>query len=273
MSDEVEMVKVDLEAGGNTDGVDLPEEVLPSSGLMTPIPNTTPIERVFMLIAFVTTLAAVLSIVTVFSKWGLVAGLLSVGLAMYAYYQQTMLTEIRELTQTSGRIKEEVGKFEASNERLNGNINHLDETIERLDEVKGAYDQITSSQSTNVAELAKQVERNRKNLKQMGNILQNALIHNLTNIMYRIDSDGDGEMDDDEIEEALVQIRGLDGVTIHDDRFRKVIMDNNRMSRPAISEVIRNVTEKDPDKCMFVFDTIDNGDEDNDDGGAQSKTP
>ena len=66
----------------------------------------------------------------------IVAGILSILLGPYAYFQQTRLTDIATLKETAAVIQVEVNKLKAENGRLTQNIDELGNTIDDLQDVE-----------------------------------------------------------------------------------------------------------------------------------------
>lgn len=104
----------DIELGktGGTDEAtaELPPEPTTGQGLLKPIPDTTPIERIAMGAATIAVITALVAMIIEGGVIVLIAGILSMLMGPYAYYQQTWLTDIKALQETQGRLQE-LGEF------------------------------------------------------------------------------------------------------------------------------------------------------------------
>ena len=99
----------DIETGKVTapeQDIELPPAPTTGQGFLKPIPNTTPVERVAMGAAGVAVLTALLAMIIEGGVIVLFAGILSMLMGPYAYYQQVWLTDIKALQETQGRLQE-----------------------------------------------------------------------------------------------------------------------------------------------------------------------
>lgn len=241
----------DVEAGNATGGVNLPPEP-EEARILKPIPETTFMERVFGIIAAVAVGTSLAAIIVEHSILVVVAGVLSSFVGPYAYFQQTQLTEIAALKETQMAVQNEVNRLKNENNRLEVNIGQMGESVDRLEDVKTALDTITATQGQTIDEFADQVEKNRSNLKMMQMNVKNVVVQNLISILERIDTDGDSKVETHEVEEALDQLKKLDGVKVNAQKFRKAF---SGMAVKSLLEVVGNITKDDlpADERIFEF--------------------
>ena len=95
------------------------------------------------------------------------ASALSGLIAPYAAYQQTKLTDIAALKETHEKVQAEVDRLEMENKRLGASVEDLGATVDRLEDVENALDQLTATQGQNISAFAEQVEENKDILAQM----------------------------------------------------------------------------------------------------------
>lgn len=241
----------DIEAGTATPaGVNLPPEP-EEARILKPIPDTTIMERVAGVVAAITVGTSLAAIIVDYSPIVIVAGVLSSFVGPYAFFQQTQLTEIKALKETQMAVQNEVNRLKNENNRLEVNIGQMGESVDKLEDVKTALDTITATQGQTIDEFANQVERNRDNLKMMKMNVKNVVVQNLISILERIDTDGDSKIETHEVEEALDQLKKMEGVKIDAQKFRKAF---SGMAVHSLLEVVRNIRSDDIAAEDRIFD-------------------
>ena len=244
----------DIEAGKAATplaGVNLPPEP-EEARILKPIPDTTPMERVAGAIAAIAVGTSLAAIIVEHSVLVIVAGVLSSFVGPYAYFQQTQLTEIKALKETQMAVQNEVNRLKNENNRLEVNIGQMGESVDRLEDVKTALDTITATQGQTIDEFEDQVENNRNNLRMIQMNLKNVVVQNLISILERIDTDGDSQVETHEVEEALDQLKKLEGVKVDAQKFRKAF---SGMAVKSLLDVVGNITRDDlpAEERIFEF--------------------
>ncbi|CAJ1936684.1 unnamed protein product [Cylindrotheca closterium] len=233
----------DVEQGGGAleaAGVHLPPEPEMKGGLLKPVPETTFVERIFMGIAAIAIATALAAMVVEGNIIVIVAGVLSILMGPYAYYQQTKLTDIRTLKETAEKVKVEVDRLKNENNRLSNNIDELGSTIDDLKEVENALTVITSTQGASVSAFEKQVEENKEILSNMKKSTQGRIIQNLISILYRGDEDADDLIDAGEVDKVMAGIEKISGVDVREDKLREALTGK---SIDSVIEIVKNLTD------------------------------
>jgi hypothetical protein len=245
-------MKGDIEEGGalQAAGVNLPPEPEMKGGLLKPIPETTFIERIFIGIAGLAVCTALAAMIVEGNVIVVVAGVLSIIMGPYAYYQQTKLTDIITLKETAAAVQVEVDRLKHENDRLGGNIDELGSTIDDLKEVENALQVITSTQGASVAGFEKQVEENKEILRKMKKSTKGRVIQNLISIIYRGDEDADDLIDPEEVDKVIQGLEKITGVQVNEDKLRAAI---SGKSIDSVIEVVKNLTNDDlaPEDRIF----------------------
>lgn len=247
----------DVEQGGGAleaAGVQLPPEPEMKGGLLKPVPETTTVERIFMGIAAVAIATALAAMVVEGNIIVIVAGVLSILMGPYAYYQQTKLTDIRTLKETSEKVKVEVDRLKHENNRLSSSIDELGSTIDELKEVENALTVITSTQGASVEAFEKQVEENKEILSKMKKSTKGRVIQNLISILYRGDEDADDVIDAEEVDKVMAGIEKISGVNVREDKLRAALTGK---SIDSVIEIVKNLTDEtitDDEKIFLVVD-------------------
>lgn len=242
----------DLEAGGVAAAPNLPPEPDIGKGFLKPIPETTQLERVTGIIAAAAVLTALIAMIVEGSIFVILAGILSVLVGPYAYYQQTLLTDIRTLKETKEALKGEVNRLEESNQRLSTNIDNMTGSVQRLEEVDQALQVITAAQGQSVDAFRKQVEDAKAILQHMQSNHKAAMLQNLLTVIFRSDTDGDNTIGDEETENLLRSLKNAaPEVKIHEDRFRQAVQ-----GKPVASviSVVENLLRDDIPAESRIFE-------------------
>lgn len=242
----------DIEEGGVLEaaGVNLPPEPEMKGGLLKPIPETTFVERIFMGIAAVAVCTALAAMIVEGNVIVVVAGVLSIIMGPYAYYQQTKLTDIITLKETAAAVQVEVDRLKHENDRLSGNIDELGSTVDDLKEVENALEVITSTQGASVSAFEEQVAENKEILHKMKKSTKGRVIQNLISIIYRGDEDADDLIDPEEVEKVIKGLEKITGVEVNEDKLRDAI---SGKSIDSVIEVVKNLTNDDlaPEDRIF----------------------
>jgi Skp family chaperone for outer membrane proteins len=242
---------LDIEAGRGGGGVNLPPEP-EEKGALKPIAETTPLERVFGIVAGGALATSLAAIIIEQSSIVIVAGILSCIMGPYAYWQQTRLTDIAALKETHEAIQAEVNRLHQENERLSKSIGELTESVDRLEDVSLALDAITQVQGQSVGEFEKQVQENRNILKSMKTNLKSSVLQNLLSVVMSSDTDNDMVVDEEEVEVLLRRLHNIGGVEIHEGRFRAAF---SGKEVSALMQVVQNLLNDKlpPEERIFEF--------------------
>uniref|UniRef100_A0A7S1CXE3 EF-hand domain-containing protein n=1 Tax=Cyclophora tenuis TaxID=216820 RepID=A0A7S1CXE3_CYCTE len=240
----------DVEVGGDPGGPDAPGSKPP----LRPVAETTFMERIAGFIAGAAVATALAAIVIERSAIVSIAGVLSMILGPYLYYQQTRLTDIAALKETHAAVEAEVNRLHQENERLGTSIDNLTNTVDKLEDVENALDTITQTQGKNVATFADQVEQNKKILAQMKQNLKGTVMQNLLSVIMASDADQDNIVDPEEIDTLLRRIKGIGGIEVHEDRFRQTFSGGNVSS---LMSVVSNLLRTDVPEEEQIFVLVD----------------
>lgn len=251
MSSEPALGGPDIESGaiGDPGGPDAPAEE--SKGLRK-VKETTVTEKVAGGVAIGAVGTSVTAMIIEQNPLVYVAGGLSSGIAPYAVYQQTKLTDIANLKETHEALKQEVDYLEAENERLSKSVNELGDTVGRLEDVENALDLITNTQNQSVNAFAEQVKENKSILDQMQTNLRANVLQNLLSVIIRSDKDKDFQIDESEMDSLISRMRSINGVEVHEDRFRNAIQKSGG-SLNAVIDVVKNLLSDDVDTDNEIF--------------------
>lgn len=237
----------DIELGGGGGGIQSPlivnlppEPVL--KGPLKPVAENTGKEIVAAIVAGVAVILAIAAMVVEGGAIVTVAGILTIIMGPYAYYQQTKLTDIATLKETTAAIQVEVDRFKTQNLRLEGNVNELKATVQDLQDVEEALDVISNTQGQSVQAFESQVEENKTILARMKKSTKGRVIQNLISIIYRGDENSDNIISEDEAKQVISELKGVGGLNVHEDRLRAAIVGKKVES---VVDVVQNFLNDD----------------------------
>mmetsp|Transcript_50001 Transcript_50001/g.121159 ORF Transcript_50001/g.121159 Transcript_50001/m.121159 type:complete len:273 (-) Transcript_50001:745-1563(-) len=231
------------------DGVNLPPEPVPK-GPLKPVAETTPKERAFAVIAGVTIVFAISAMVVEGGAVVVVGGILSMIMGPMAYWQQTRLTDIATLKETTAAVQVEVDRLKAENVRLKSNVDELGLTVEDLQEVEQALDIISKTQGQSVDALEEQVKQNQEILSHMKKSTRGRVIQNLISVIYRGDKDFDNIISEDEATQVVEGLGDVSGLQFHEDKLRAAI---TGQSIESIVGVLQNLLSKETSEEERIF--------------------
>ena len=244
----------DIETGNSAAlaaaGITLPPEP-ELKGPLKPVQETTPRERAAGIVAAFAIISSLVAMIIEGGGIVVVAGILSIILGPYAYYQQTRLTDIAMLKETAAVVQVEVDKLKAENVRLSKNIDELGNTIDDLQDVEAALDVISNTQGQSVTTLEKQVQENKDILNKMKKSTKGRVIQNLISIIYRGDENMDDVISDAEANKVISNLKKIAGLTVHEKRLSAAITGK---SVEAVIDVVKNLLGDNVPEDQKIFE-------------------
>jgi hypothetical protein len=246
---------VDVEAGQGNGGSIVNKLVLPpdpviNRGFLKPIPETTNMERFAGVVAAGAVATALAAMVVEGSVIVIFGGILSSIVAPYAYWQETRLTDIKALKETEQAIQVIVDSLQVENQRLAKSVDAMTETVTKLDDVEQALAVITQTQGNAVETLSKQVEENKENLRRMRSNVKGDILRNLLSLFQRIDTDGDAQVSDSEVNDCIRRMKSVPNVTVREEKFKQSFQG---VSTRAVMGLVKNLLQDDLPEEEKIF--------------------
>lgn len=173
------------------------------------------------------------------------AGGLSCAIGPYAYWQQRRLTDVVALQETHRALSQQVDRLGKENVRLHDAVVDLGETVDRLEDVEQALDVLTQTQGRSIEAFEEQVRDNRDILGKMQSNLKANVLQNLLQVVIRSDADESMTIEEHEIGGLIGRIQGINGVEVHEARFRDAIRQAGG-SMQCVMDIIRNLMSDEP---------------------------
>jgi hypothetical protein len=161
-------------------------------------------------------------------------------LSPYAAFQQHKLTETEALHQTNLMMEEELTHLQAENNKLQQQVKQVQETVSKLAALEATVQAVNALQGDSIDKLDEQLQESKEILSHMDRNFQAVILQNLVTVLLATDANRDMMLADEEIDELIRNLEGIQGVQLKEDLLRKTIIDNGR-SVGAVMEVARNV--------------------------------
>eukprot|EP00568_Trieres_chinensis_P002721 CAMPEP_0183307088 /NCGR_PEP_ID=MMETSP0160_2-20130417/16120_1 /TAXON_ID=2839 ORGANISM="Odontella Sinensis, Strain Grunow 1884" /NCGR_SAMPLE_ID=MMETSP0160_2 /ASSEMBLY_ACC=CAM_ASM_000250 /LENGTH=250 /DNA_ID=CAMNT_0025470601 /DNA_START=93 /DNA_END=845 /DNA_ORIENTATION=+ len=235
----------DIETGGPAHGSEPYPPAEESRARLKPIAETTPLEAaagVSAAAAVGTSIAAM--VLTLGASTVILAGVISSFVGAYVYYQQTQLTDINALKETTEAMKQEMETLKENNVRLKASVERLGNSVSGLEDAEQALDVLTSIQGQTVETFLQQLEESRQILKKVKMSNRNDVVQNIIEVMMRCDTDGDNTIDEDEVDLLLTKLKNINGVGIHEGKFRSVVKGSGGNVQ-ALIDIIKDALAED----------------------------
>jgi len=158
------------------------------------------------------------------------------------------------MQETHAALSEQVDRLGQENNRLHDTVVDLSATVDRLEDVEQALDAITQQQGMSIEALEEQVRDNRDILRRMRSGLKSNILQNLLQVVIRSDKDGSMTVGEHEIDELMVKLEEIDGVTVNEEPFKKLVLESGGSIQSIMSVIksMMNDTEFDGDEIFFV---------------------
>jgi hypothetical protein len=98
---------------------------------------------------------------------------------------------------------------------------------------KDKLDTLNSVQGASLDELEKQLEGSKNILGKMKANLKGDILNNIIDIAFVSDCDGDDKLSDEEIEQLIKRLEGINGTKLDHDGIRKAIVQSGRSMEGA----------------------------------------
>ena len=237
-----------------TSDVENPAPPSPSKPLAM-IAERTIMEKV---LAGIAVISVTVSLVAMIIEGGIIvvsAGILTILLGPYAYFQQTRITDIRALKETYEAAAREVSRLSHENKRLKAVVGDLRVTADRLEASEETLSAITEMQGMSISLFKEQVDENREILEMMQQNNKAAVVQNILSVVMGSDTNQDYIIGENEANKLIERLDTVNGVEVDEAKLRKVISDHNG-SLDSILDVLANLLGSDvpPEQAIFKLD-------------------
>lgn len=221
---------------------------------LSAIAEKTVMEKFTALVACISVGSSIAAMIVAGGSIVLTAGIFSILVGPYAYWQQTRLTDVKAMKETHRALELEVMTLHNENVRLSENVSNLAGTVDRLSDVENALEVISKAQVESVDSFKTQVQENMDILASMEKNLKGSVLQNLLSVVIGSDTDGNYVLEGDEVNNLVRRLSSINGVTVNEEKLRNYIVSNDG-SVDLIIDVMKDVVEDDSGTdSIFTFE-------------------
>mmetsp|Transcript_30159 Transcript_30159/g.39470 ORF Transcript_30159/g.39470 Transcript_30159/m.39470 type:complete len:255 (+) Transcript_30159:57-821(+) len=167
-----------------------------------------------------------------------------------AAIQRRILHKNASFTAVLNELRQDVNRLGLENDDLAQQNDSLTRKVDRLQGSEESLDKILESQRTNTGRFVNSLKENKKILDEMKALLEMQVINSVASAVFSCDRDGDFQIDPEEVDQLLLRIKAISGVTqVNEAKCRQFL--HGGKSLDAILGMARNIQEN-PEGNEFV---------------------
>ena len=171
----------------------------------------------------------------------------------YVVKQNKTLEKEGSVRETNNLIIEQTNRLKKENAKLKQSVTMLKESVNRLKKVEEGLSAMADAQGTDMERLTQLVKENQETIDEMKRLMKGKISQTIISTILKCD-DGDGKLDDGEIEILNLRLSNIEGVTYHQDAMVKLIK-KNEGSVYSVMRVVRDMLADKPTEVkIFSFD-------------------
>mmetsp|Transcript_32388 Transcript_32388/g.39809 ORF Transcript_32388/g.39809 Transcript_32388/m.39809 type:complete len:277 (-) Transcript_32388:349-1179(-) len=191
-----------------------------------------------------------------------VAGGLALGTVPLVAYQRTQIVDTRGLRDFINEIRNTVNELAETNAKITTNIDQLENECGRLKETEGAFQDLAAKQGQNVNKLVELVKESGEITKQLKAAVRFEVSNTIIDVIMKADSSGDFTLDPTEVEMLMLGLQSAceELVTFDEDKLRDLINSNGGDLNSVLKLVAEMYDDDIPeeDKVLQVLETAKN---------------
>jgi hypothetical protein len=146
------------------------------------------------------------------------------------------------LRQVVNQVRSEVNRLQRENNKLHASNNKLETQVDNLQTCEAKLANITQEQSTNSNTFIYEVKQNALVQEEIQELLMMDVMQNVLSTLLQADSDGDFQIDPEEVDMLILRVKMLPGVEGVDEARIKDILLSKGSTLDAIWEVVNDLT-------------------------------
>lgn len=107
-----------------------------------------------------------------------------------------------------------------------------------LEEISSTLDAVRETEGKTLDELELQLEQSREIFASMQDNLMGNILQNLISVVLNCDEDGDMTLSDEEIDEIILKMEGMNGIDLNDKLLRDALVQNGRSLNGMNQQVV-----------------------------------
>jgi cell division protein FtsB len=166
----------------------------------------------------------------------------SLFLSSCATVQRFKLSRQETLRQVVNQVRSEMNRLQRENNKLHASNNKLETQVDDLQTCEAKLANITQEQNTNTNTFIYEVKQNALVQEEIQELLMMNVMQNVLSALLQADSDGDFQIDPEEVDILILRVKMLPGVERVDEARIKDILLSKGSTLDAIWEVVNDLS-------------------------------
>lgn len=213
--------------------------------LLGDVPPWTPIEISVSALAGVTVVTAIAALLISSNPIVVATSVIGLLVPPYTAFQEQKKTDCIAMEQTSETMENELENLKVETERLEGATKELESSIVNLQSLRAVFEEIREMEDTSLDALEEQMEESKEIMSKMHESNLDVVLQNIFDILLASDKNADDILSDEEINNLILSLEGINNVEIHDETMKKLIIDEGRDVN-AVMKLCKNIMDNDP---------------------------
>jgi len=213
--------------------------------LLGDIPPWTPLEISVTALATLTVVSAIGALLISSNPFVMGTGLLGLLIPPYSAFQEQKKTECIVIEETNETMASELDNLKEESERLEGATKDLGMSIVNLQRISDVYDEIRVMEVASLDVLEEQLKESEHLLSELQMSNLDAVLDNIFDVLLACDKDKNDELTDDEIDNLIKSLEGINNIEIDDGLMKELIIKEGR-NVGAVLKLCRNIMDTDP---------------------------
>jgi len=223
--------------------------------LLEKIPTWTALEITITILAAVTLLVSIATILISPSRVVLITGVIGFLVPPYSAFQEQKVTECEDMKERLETREQEMNNLKNENERLNKVMSDYEKCKINLEHLPNIFEDIRKMECASLNLLEEQLEQSQQILEEMKNNKLDIILNNVFDALIACDKDGDVKLTDDEIDDLIHGIEGINKVDINDELSKRMIIDAGRDIN-AVMKLVKDVLDDNPNTGAYDRDKL-----------------
>lgn len=213
--------------------------------LLEDIPEWTWFEITVAAMAACSVIVSIGAILISTSRIVLLAGVAAIIIPPYAAFQEQKITECKEMEKEIETKDQEMSNLRFELERLDRKSEDFNTNVAKIEDLKEVLEHISEMKNASLDSLEEQIKKSQQILESIQVNKLSDILTNVFDILLADDKDGDMILSDDEIDEIIETIEGLNNVDINDEKAKRMVIDAGRGIN-AVVQLIKDMLDNDP---------------------------
>jgi len=214
--------------------------------LLGDIPPWTLIEIAVTAVATLTVGSAIGVLLISSNPLVIATGVLGLLIPPYSAFQEQKKTDCIAMEQTSETMESELSNLKEESDRLEGATKDLGMGVANLQRIRAVFDHINELEDASLDFLEEQLKESELILSKLHANNLDVVLENIFDVLLVCDKDGDEKLTEDEIDDLIKSLEGINNIEINDDLMKELIHEQGDNVQ-AVMKLCRNIMDNDPD--------------------------